>query len=217
MRYARLVLFALFIGVAAVAAPVYAVAQETHPEGATGQAAHEAMQGHEAEGGGWLPVVAKTVNFAILAGVLVYFLRTPISEYITGRIGKVREDLVTAAQTRETATRQLAELEEKLKALPAEIDALKARGAEEIVAERARIEQAAEAERQRLLEHTRREIDMRVRLAHRELVEHAAELAVQVASSRIQQSITPVDQARLVDRYAAQLGAPSGAGQGGQR
>jgi F-type H+-transporting ATPase subunit b len=123
-----------------------------------------------------------------------------------GRIRKVREDLVTAAETRETATRQLAEIDAKLKALPGEIEKLKARGAEDLAAERARIEAAAEAERQRLLEHTRREIDMRVQVARRELVEHAAELAVQVASTRIKQTITPEDQARLVDRYAAQLG-----------
>jgi F0F1-type ATP synthase membrane subunit b/b' len=69
-----------------------------------------------------------------------------------------------------------------------------------------RIEAAAEAERQRLLEQTRREIDMRLRVARRELVEHAADLAVQVASTRIRQTITPDDQARLVDRYTTQLG-----------
>ena len=106
-------------------------------------------------------MIAKIVNFAILVGVLVYFLRAPLAGYMTGRIAKVREDLVTAAQTRETASRQLAEIETKLKALPGELDALKRRGAADIVAERARIEEAAAAERQRLLEHTRREIDMR--------------------------------------------------------
>jgi F0F1-type ATP synthase membrane subunit b/b' len=86
---------------------------------------------------------------------------------------------------------------------------LKKRGAEEIAAERVRIEQAAAAERDRLLEHTRREIDMRLRVARRELVEFAASLAVTMAGDRIKRSITPADQARMVDRYASQLqGAP---------
>jgi F0F1-type ATP synthase membrane subunit b/b' len=117
----------------------------------------------------------------------------------------VREYLVKAAAMREDATRQLAEIEAKLKALPGELEALKQRGAAEIIAERARIEQAAEVERQRLLEHTRREIDMRLRIARRQLVEFGAALAVSVASERIKRSITPADQARLVDRYTAQL------------
>src|SRR5262249_5690077 len=113
--------------------------------------------------------------------------------------------LVAASQTRETAARQLAEIDAKLKALPLEIETLKQRGAEDIVAERARIEEAAEAERQRLLDQTRREIDMRLRVARRELLELTANLAVGIARDRITTTITPADQAHLIDRYAAQL------------
>jgi F-type H+-transporting ATPase subunit b len=178
-----------------------------HPEAAASQpqAAPETEQAEQEHEEGWLPVVAKTVNFAILAGVLVYFLKTPLTEYLSSRIVKVRQDLVAAAETRETATRQLSEIQARLAALPGELEALKKRGSEEIAAERVRIQQAAEAERQRLLEHTRREIDMRLRVARRELVEHAATLAVAVASERIKKSITLDDQARLVERYASQL------------
>ena len=166
---------------------------------------------HE-EGSGWGATIAKTVNFAILVGTLVYFLRTPFAAYLTGRISKVREDLVAARQTRETAASQLAEIEAKLKALPLELETLKKRGAEDIVAERARIEEAAEAERQRLLEHTRREIEMRLRIARRELLELTADRAITVARERIAHAITPDDQARLVDRYASQLQAQASGG-----
>ena len=93
---------------------------------------------------------------------------------------------------------------------PAELDALKTRGAEDLIAERARIEQDAQAERQRVLDHTRREIDMRLRVAKRELLEVGANLAVNVASDRIRTSITTDDQTRLVDRYASQIGTGRG-------
>jgi F0F1-type ATP synthase membrane subunit b/b' len=134
--------------------------------------------------------------------------------YLHGRLGKVREDLVTAAQTRETAARQLAEIAARLKALPAELEALKQRGAEDIAAERVRIEQAADAERVRLLEQTRREIEMRFRVARRELLELSAEHVVGAARDRIERVITPADQARLVERYTSQFqpGAAGGAG-----
>jgi F0F1-type ATP synthase membrane subunit b/b' len=46
---------------------------------------------------------------------------------------------------------------------------------------------------------------MQLRIARRALVEHAAQLAVDVAHARIVRTITPDDQLRLVDRYAAQL------------
>jgi F-type H+-transporting ATPase subunit b len=221
---------ALLVAVAAMAAPPGILhAQEAaaaspqahqpepaaagHPEKAAG---HESAGEAAHEDPGWFPVIAKAVNFALLIGILAYFLRTPLAGYLNGRIGKVREDLLTAKQTRETAVRQLAEIDAKLAALPAELAALKKRGAEDLVAERTRIEQDALVERQRVLEHTRREIDMRLRVAKRELLELGASLAVGVAAERIRTSITPDDQARLVDRYTAQLQTGSGPGRGGR-
>lgn len=207
----RLLLAALLLAAVATAAPRVS-AQDHAPAAPAAAQPHDAAKAaddHAAEedhGEGWMPTVWKIANFAILVGVLVYFLRTPLMGYLDGRIGKVREDLVTAAQTREAATRALAEIDARLKALPAELAALKQRGAEDIAAERVRIQETAEAERQRLLEHTRREIDMRFRVAKRELLELTANLAVGVASERIKSSITPEDQARMIDRYSAQLG-----------
>jgi F-type H+-transporting ATPase subunit b len=159
----------------------------------------------EGEHEGILPTVARLFNFAILAGVLVYFLRRPIAEYLRSRSDQIRHDLVTAAETRRAATGQLEEIQRRMAALPAELESLKARGAEDIAAERVRIAEAARAERERLLDQTRREIQMRLRVARRELTEHAALLAVQVAEERIKRNITPDDQVRLLDRYARQV------------
>jgi F-type H+-transporting ATPase subunit b len=152
-----------------------------------------------------LELAARLLNFGILAGVLVYFLKSPIAAYLVSRSSQIRQDLVAAAELRTAATAQLAEIERRMKALPAELEALTAQGAEDVRAERERIAKAAAAERERLLEQTRREIDMRLRIAKRELVEHAAQLAVRAARARIESTITPDDQLRLVDRYAAQL------------
>jgi F0F1-type ATP synthase membrane subunit b/b' len=104
-----------------------------------------------------------------------------------------------------TAAEQIAEINAKLQQMPAELDALRTRGAQEIAAEEARIAGEAEAERTRLLEQTRREIDLQLRLARRELVNHAADLAVSVARERIRTQITDRDQLALVDRYLSQV------------
>ena len=192
LRRARALALAAFVILAAAGAPLAAAQHEP--------AAAEAEHGQTL-----LQSVAKVVNFAILAGVLVYFLKAPISTYLASRATQIRQDLVTAAETRATATAQLAEIERKLQALPAELEALKAQGAEDVRAEQARIAQAAAAERERLIAQTRREIEARLRLARRQLTEHAAQLAVKIAEDRIRKTITPEDQLRLVDRYAAQL------------
>lgn len=159
----------------------------------------------EAEHEGILPTIARLFNFAILAGVLVYFLRRPAQDYLRTRSEQIRQDLVTAAEMRRAATDQLEQIQRQMAALPGELEALKARGAEDIAAEQVRIAETAKAERERLLDQTRREIQMRLRVARRELTEHAAQLAVQVAEQRIKRNITPADQLRLLDRYATQV------------
>ncbi|HEX6975571.1 MAG TPA: hypothetical protein VF147_14300 [Vicinamibacterales bacterium] len=198
--------------------PAGAFAQEHAPSTAEGHAPAPAQHGVEpapgkAEGPaaeehheeGMLPTVARLFNFALLVGALGYFLKTPIAAHLSSRSAQIRQDLVTAAEMRATATAQLAAIESKLKELPAELDMLKARGAEDVKAEQARIAQAAAAERERLIEQTRREIEMRLRIARRDLTEHAAKLAVGIAEDRIKRTITPDDQLRLVDRYTSQL------------
>jgi F-type H+-transporting ATPase subunit b len=142
-----------------------------------------------------------TVNFAILAGLLWWFFKPAFATYLADRHASIRKDLVEAANVKAAAAAQLSEIERKLQALPGEIDSLRRRGADEIAAEEQRIAATAAAERDRLLEQTRREIDLQVRLAKRDLVDHAASLAVQLASERIQKTITPADQDRLVDEY----------------
>ncbi len=145
------------------------------------------------------------VNFVILIGLLYYLFRAPVADYLQGRSTGIRKDLVDAAELRATATGQLAEIDRKLKALPGEIETLRQRGAEEIAAEEVRIANQAASERERLLEQTRREIDVQLRIAKRDLVQHAANLSVQLATDRIKEQITPADQDRLVDRYLQQL------------
>jgi F-type H+-transporting ATPase subunit b len=171
-------------------------AEVEHAEAEHGEAAHEE---------GVLPLIARLVNFGILAGALVYLLRSPLASYLRDRGAQIRGDLVNAAELKQTAAAQLEEIDRKMKALPGELDALRAQGAQEIAAEETRIRAAAAAERDRLLEQARRDIDQQVKVAERQLVSHAADLAVGVAEQRIKTAITDDDQKRLADRYVQQL------------
>ena len=167
---------------------------------------HAAEGGHDESIAGMIKGMAWPVaNFIVFLGVIYYFGNKPFAEYLNSRSSVIRRDLVEAAELKATANAQLAQIEQKLQALPGEIDALRRRGAEDIKAEEQRIAAAAAADRERLLEQTRREIDLQVRLAKRELLEHAADLSLQLATDRIRNEVTPEDQARLVDRYLTQV------------
>lgn len=186
---------ALFVAILGLFSPALSFAQEHGAEGG-----HDQSIGGMILGMGW-PVA----NFIIFVGVLYYFLNQPLRDYLSTRSANIRKDLVEAAALKATANAQLATIEQKLQALPGELQALRTRGAEEIAAEEKRIAEQAAADRDRLLEQTRREIELQVRNAKREMLEHAADLSVQLATERIKSEVTPADQDRLVDRYLAQV------------
>lgn len=171
--------------------------------------APEAPEHHDESIGGMILGMGWPVaNFIIFVGILYYFLNQPLRDYLATRGSSIRKDLVEAAELRAAATAQLETIEQKLTALPGELAALRTRGAEEITAEEARIAAQAAADRERLLEQTRREIDLQVRLAKKEILEHAANLSVQLATERITKEVTPADHERLVDRYLSQVKGP---------
>ncbi|MFN8059460.1 MAG: hypothetical protein U0Q12_09850 [Vicinamibacterales bacterium] len=209
-RHSRFVALAAFAAVLTLTrpSPTFAASQPaadhqaSEPHGGAEPGGHTEEAEHDES---LLAFLSRLGNFAILAGGLVYFLKQPIADYLASRARDIRRDLVDAQKLRETATHQLAEIDRKLKALPGEIDELKRRGASEIAAEEARIRDAAEADRQRLLDQSQREIDARVRTAKRELVELAADLAVASARERLRSETTAEDQLKLIDSYVSKV------------
>ncbi len=91
-RLGALVLAVFVIACAAASAvPVLAVQE------------HAAAEAEAPHGQTILQSIAKVVNFAILGGVLFYFLKTPIGVYLASRATQIRQDLVTASDMRATA------------------------------------------------------------------------------------------------------------------
>lgn len=191
-----------------------AVVEGSHDVHADGGADHGAADDHaeagahgEAHGESPLVTLARVANFALLAGGLFYFLRGPVSQHLASRGAQIRGDLQMAAQMKADAAARLAEIEQRLAGLPAELELVKQRGAEEVAAEEARIAAQAQVERDRLVAQARREIDQQVRTARQALKEEAAALAVGVAEARLRDTLTPAEQQRLADGFSSQIGA----------
>ena len=168
---------------------------------------HEGGAGEAEAEGGWGKTVAKTLNFAALAGLLAYFLKTPIVDYLRTRGETIRRGLTDAAALKASAEAQLAKVRVRLSALPAELEALRRRGQDELADERVRLADVTAREKQRVIDRTHREIDLQVRVARRLLLEHSAEAAMRLARARIEHDITPEDQTRLIDTYASEVRA----------
>ena len=86
-------------------------------------AAHESAEGEAHQESIW-PFVGKIFNFVVLVGGLVYLMRKPFAEYLTRRGGELRAELSAAEALKAEATAKIAEIDARMKTLPAELEAL---------------------------------------------------------------------------------------------
>jgi F-type H+-transporting ATPase subunit b len=166
------------------------------------------LQGHEGEEahGSPLDLVFRVVNFAILAGALVYLLRKPLSNYLNAKAEQIRSDLAAAVGKRERAEAERKEAEARLAGLDEEIAAVRAKGLAQAEDERRRILQAAESEAARLAERAKKDIEAEVELARRRLTARAAELSVELARKKLAEQIGDADRQALFDKGLEKLG-----------
>src|SRR5881394_2761605 len=110
---ARVTLCVLLAGMPAASVRLAAQPAPGHEPAAAAEQREEAHEDSVAN------MIARVVNFAILAGVLVYFLRSPFATYLSDRSAQIRADLVNAAEMKQSAAAQLEEIDRRMKALPA--------------------------------------------------------------------------------------------------
>ncbi len=172
------------------------------------EAAHEAAGaegGHEAVTfmGDWLP---RLVNFAIIAGIVVYFTRKPIRDFFKNRSLEIAKAMQESKEARERAVAALAEMERKVKDLEAETNRLiedaRARGEKD--------KQALVEEGKKMVseigDQVKQGVELEVQKARTALQAEASMLAVDLAEKSIREKIGPQDHERIVKEYIAKVG-----------
>ena len=158
---------------------------------ASGEAA-----GHDA-GIPWTDLLKQAVNFAILAGALVYFLKKPISSFLKERSEQLRASIEGAARAREEAAAKLSDIERRMAGLSDEIAGMNRKMEAEAEEEARRIREAAEVEIGRVRTQAQFAAEQEVKKARLELRKEAAGLAIGAAEEIVKKAITPEDQERL--------------------
>ena len=174
-------------------------------------AAEEAQHGASSGGHGGghaespLTAVWKWGNFLILFGGLGWYLRQPLREFLETRSRSIEEGLASGRLARESALKQMTEIESRMARLDDEVRALRAQAVKEAEEERARILESAKIEAQKILEMAQREIEGLKKSARLELKAHVADLAVKLAEERLQKSVGSEENKRLVVRFLDSL------------
>ncbi len=147
----------------------------------------------------------KIVNFTILATILVLALRKPIAAYLEARALQIREQLSEARANREEAARAAARAAQRSAGLEDEVQAARERIADAASAEGRRIVAAAEEQAKRISAAAQAELNKEVRVAERRLAAGAARAAVQIARSRLRDTMSEEDHRRLLDSGMAAI------------
>ena len=165
------------------------------------------ITGLSLDGAYWLAVV---LNFAIVAGVIVWFSKKNLPAMFRSRTATIQKSLEEARAASDDANRRLAEIESRLKHLGEEIGQMQATAEANAAAEEQRIKAAAEEDARRIVESAQQDIAAAARAARRELTAHAADLAITLASKQIRVDAS-TDQA-LVRHFAKDLASDGAAG-----
>jgi F0F1-type ATP synthase membrane subunit b/b' len=148
----------------------------------------------------------KFFNLLVFVGVLVYFLRRPLSESLVARRESIRRELMRAQEESKAARAKLEEIESRLSRLDAEVELVRAQAEKEAVEEQERIARATEDEMRRLREQAQREIEGAGKSARQDLRRYAAEQSVRMAEELIRRDMRGDDDARLMGEYVEELG-----------
>jgi F-type H+-transporting ATPase subunit b len=159
----------------------------------------------EVEAGIPRSVFYAVINFAILVGILVYFLKKPTKEFFASRATLIRTTITQAQELKSNAERKYAEYERRLQSIDAERQELIASLKKDGELERGRIIQTAQEQVSSLKTTSEKIMAQELRKAKEELKRDAVILAAELAEKLIQENITPQDQGRIVEQYLEKM------------
>ncbi|MGB0619297.1 MAG: hypothetical protein ACPGVZ_07475 [Myxococcota bacterium] len=172
---------------------------------------------HAAGGGdGYDPVteaIYQGINLLIIIGLIGYFGRGPISEFFKSRRDGIQTDLSEASELLTAAEERNSELQRRLVDLTSEVEEIREGASRRAEEEAERILAEARATADRIRSDAQAAVDQELRRAQAELRDEAAELALEIATQKLTDTVSDSDRERLMDEFITRV-EPSGAAEG---
>ncbi|HYG98763.1 MAG TPA: ATP synthase F0 subunit B [Terriglobales bacterium] len=159
----------------------------------------------------WVSIV---LNFAILALLIFLISKSKLPAMFRTRTGEIQRGIAEARKASEDANRRLAAIEVRLSKLDGDVAEMRAAAEKEAAVEEQRILQAAEDDRNKIVQAAEAEIAAAAKMARRDLKAYTAELAIALAEKRIYVD-AQTDRA-LVRNFVDQLKEPEVMGKDGK-
>jgi len=147
----------------------------------------------------------KWINFALVAGVIVWLCLKKGPEFFGRRADVISADIQKSTEAKKQADLQLRDAETKLQDLEKEVADLRASAQRESAAEADRIRNLTVTDEQKIAEAGKTEVHAAERAARLELKALAANLAVNGAESLLVKQLTPAAQEALINNFVKTL------------
>ena len=157
------------------------------------------------EGGNAATEIFKWINFAIVAGVIVWVFGKKLPSVFRTRAEAVSSAITNATSAKAAADAQLRDAETRLRNLQKEVAELRALADKEAAAEVERLRAATQSDAQKIVVAARAEIEAAERAARLELKALAANLAVDGAETLLAKQLTPKAQESLISNFVKSL------------
>lgn len=145
------------------------------------------------------------INFIILAGVLFYYLKNPLREFLLGRHKKVREELQAVSQLLASTLKRHEEYKRRISQLKTEITQLKTEMCSIGTMEKEHLIRDAQEFTARIQADLKRAALQELQKAKAELQKKTLKLAFQLADQMVRDQVRTTDQERLSREYLTQL------------
>jgi len=170
--------------------------------------AGQAQEHHEEKKYFGIPAwILQTANMLLFFGFLGYLVRKPVGQMFRGRSETIRTQLTEAKTRREKAERLAEDIQSRLSQIETEVASILQRASKEGDRQKKEMVALAEAEAEKILASAKNEVEMRVRLARKELTEYAGQLAADRAEKILEGALTEADRRKLFTEGLQGLGA----------
>jgi F-type H+-transporting ATPase subunit b len=167
-----------------------------------------AEEGHEEHKGGMAEpgMFWKWANFAVLAGLLGYMAVKQGGPFFNSRAAEIRKGIDEAEKIKSDSNAKIAAINSKLGRLDAEIVTMREAAAAERRAAEQRLKDDTRREIERIRAHAEAEIETSGKAERIALQQYVAQLALQLAETKVRARMSPATEDALVQAFVHDLG-----------
>lgn len=145
-----------------------------------------------------LSLIYNWVNFIVFFGLLIYFLKEPLLDFLGDRRETLRREMESVSHLKKEMEMKLKSCQAKLTKIDSEIEQLMLQLEQEGKREKQVLIQKAEEFVARMREDTKRVGEQELKRVERELKQNGVRIALGIAKESLKRTIASKDQTRLL-------------------